>query len=170
MISAPFAPVTLAFLAGILLGRLDLHPLLAPGCGFAALVTSLAWRRAQPFVLSAVFMLWVCLGMWRMDMWETHPARRLTALLTDELQVVRLHGIVRDDPAELFSPNDASDQGYPVIGPPPLLGFAPSNAAGVGRMVKQEQVGGRDVAPIGAGLQVRRVLPVGLHVSTCVLC
>ena len=51
----------------------------------------------------------------------------------------------------------------PVIGPPPLLGFALSKAAGVGRMVKPEQVGGRDVAPIGAGLQVSRALPVGLH-------
>ena len=51
----------------------------------------------------------------------------------------------------------------PVIGPPPLLGFALSKAAGVGRMVKPEQVGGRDVAPIGAGLQVSRALPVGVR-------
>ena len=34
---------------------------------------------------------------------------------------------------------------------------------GGARMVKPEQVGGRDVAPIGAGLQVSRALPVGLH-------
>ena len=42
----------------------------------------------------------------------------------------------------------------PVIAPRP---------SAVGGMVKQEQVGGRDVAPIGAGLQVPRALPVGLH-------
>jgi len=54
----------------------------------------------------------------------------------------------------------------PVIAPRP---------SAVGGMVKQEQVGGRDVAPIGAGVQVPRAprpawydrrggLPVGLHI------
>ena len=71
----------------------------------------------------------------------------------------------------------------PVIGPPPCFalpreiaqrfpGLSPGNAShftgrskalGVGRMVQQEHAGGRDVAPIGAGLRVPRALPVGLH-------
>ncbi len=50
----------------------------------------------------------------------------------------------------------------PVIGPPPTLGFA-KRSMGVGRMVKQEHAGGREVAPIGAGWQVPQALPVGLH-------
>ena len=33
----------------------------------------------------------------------------------------------------------------------------------VGGMVEQQQIGGRDVASIGAGLSVPRVLPVRLH-------
>jgi len=52
----------------------------------------------------------------------------------------------------------------PVIGPPPTLCFA-KRSMGVGRMVKQEHAGGRDVAPIGAGLRVPRALPVGLHMT-----
>jgi len=52
----------------------------------------------------------------------------------------------------------------PVIGPPPCFALR-SKALGVGRMVKQEHAGGRDVAPIGAGLRVPRALPVGLHAT-----
>ena len=48
----------------------------------------------------------------------------------------------------------AKISGIPVIAPRP---------SAVGGMVKQKQVGGRDVAPIGAGLQVPRALPGGLH-------
>jgi hypothetical protein len=44
--------------------------------------------------------------------------------------------------------------GDPAIGRRPLA---------VGRMVEQEHSGGRDVAPIGAGVQVPRAVPVGLH-------
>ena len=49
----------------------------------------------------------------------------------------------------------------PVIGP---------RLSAVGRMVKQEHAGGRDVAPIGAGLRVPRALPVGLHGASCLFC
>ena len=42
----------------------------------------------------------------------------------------------------------------PAIGPRP---------SAVGRMVEQEHSGGRDVAPIGAGVQAPRAVPVGLH-------
>lgn len=109
---APLVPVALAFLTGILLGRLDLHPLLAPGCSLIALGVALAWRRTPSWALAPVLLLWVSLGMWRMETWEAHPARRLTALLTDEPQAIQLHGTVRDDPAELFSPNDMADRRY----------------------------------------------------------
>ncbi|MDP3702887.1 MAG: hypothetical protein Q8R78_00640 [Candidatus Omnitrophota bacterium] len=35
----------------------------------------------------------------------------------------------------------------------------------MGRMVEQEHSGGRDVAPIGAGVQVSRAVLVGLHMD-----
>ncbi|MDP3704163.1 MAG: 5'-3' exonuclease H3TH domain-containing protein, partial [Candidatus Omnitrophota bacterium] len=49
--------------------------------------------------------------------------------------------------------------GDPAIGPRP---------SAVGRMVEQEHSGGRDVAPIGAGVQAPRAVPVGLHPMTAV--
>ena len=79
------------------------------------------------------------------------------------LTVNRRLGVFIGSECALFESERAQAGHNPVIGPPPLLGFASSKAAGVVRMVKQEQVGGRDVAPIGAGLQVPRALPVGLH-------
>jgi len=54
----------------------------------------------------------------------------------------------------------ASKGTNPAIGPRP---------SAVGRMVEQEHSGGRDVAPIGAGVQVTRAVPVGLHGQPLVL-
>jgi len=40
--------------------------------------------------------------MLRLIVWHAHPTERLPTVLSDAPQLVRLHGIVRDDPVELF--------------------------------------------------------------------
>ncbi|MDP3703961.1 MAG: site-specific tyrosine recombinase, partial [Candidatus Omnitrophota bacterium] len=58
--------------------------------------------------------------------------------------------------------------GYLTTARPRLIGRHPDPAIGprpsaVGRMVEQKHSGRRDVAPIGAGVQAPRAVPVGLH-------
>lgn len=105
---APLVPVTVAFLIGILLGEYAApHPM---GLAIAGLVSAgaVVWgrRRAKSRVL-AVLLLWGCLGALRMAVWEQHPDAGLTELLSDDPQPVQLHGVVVDDPSELFEPGEA---------------------------------------------------------------
>jgi competence protein ComEC len=105
---APLVPVTLAFLSGILLGtyaRLTPVGLIVVGTVSAG-VALWRWRRTTSGVI-ALLVLWGCLGALRMAIWERHPDTRLTAVLSDEPQSVQLHGLVVDDPVELFEPGEA---------------------------------------------------------------
>ncbi|MBI2495370.1 MAG: ComEC/Rec2 family competence protein, partial [Candidatus Omnitrophica bacterium] len=62
-----------------------------------------ATRNAQ---LVALLLFWGCLGTLRMTVWHRHPDAQLTEALSDEPQPVRLHGLVVDDPVELFEPGE----------------------------------------------------------------
>ena len=44
--------------------------------------------------------------MLRVLVWHTHPDERLKDELTNAPRQVRLHGIVLDEPVELFEPNE----------------------------------------------------------------
>ena len=63
---------------------------------------------------------------------------------------------------EAPAPAPAQAPPAPAPAPPPDPAIAPRPSA-VGGMVVQPPMGGRDVAPIGAGVSVPRALPVGLH-------
>jgi len=109
--SAPFVPVTIAFLFGILLGPFRWSAPL--GLVVGALSAALAIRRGtrERWSSVAVVVLWLCLGMLRMALWHSHPSARLATALSDEPKKVRLHGVVRDDPVQPFDPNDLESGG-----------------------------------------------------------
>lgn len=106
-VQAPFVPVTLAFLLGILMGtsaRLPLSGLIVLGTGSACIC--LWWWRRSRFGAFALLLLWGCLGALRMSVWENHPDARLPEFLSIDPRPVQLHGIVVDDPTEFFEPTD----------------------------------------------------------------
>lgn len=105
---APLVPVTLAFLAGILIGT---HvPPAAWSLVVVGIVSSGAalwrWRHARSGAV-VLLLLWGCLGALRMTVWQRHPDTSLTEALSEEPQSVTLHGLVVDDPVELFEPGEA---------------------------------------------------------------
>src|SRR3989338_4786130 len=105
---APLVPATLAFLAGILLGTYTWLPLWSLVLGGALSVGVVLWRwKSHSSGLIALLLLWGCLGALRMAVWEQHPDMRLKEVLSDEPQLVQLHGVVVDDPVELFEPGEA---------------------------------------------------------------
>ena len=109
---APVAPVGIAFIAGILLGRWGLMPMSwwSVMGGVVAVMTLVmhaadshrARRHAQ---LIGLLVLWMCLGALRMQVWRVHPQLRFASVLSDEPRAIAIHGIVRDDPAEVFAPS-----------------------------------------------------------------
>ena len=106
--NAPLVPVTLAFLAGILVGTPAWLP---PWClaivGLVSAGVALwRWRRFRCGVLAAL-LLWSCLGALRVEAWRAHPEERLSAALPEDPQPVRLHGVLVTDPVELFEPADS---------------------------------------------------------------
>jgi len=83
-----------------------------------------------------------------------HLLKQGAALVTSVEDILEELGLApqpaRSNPARVPAPEPTD----PAIGPRP---------SAVGRMVEQEHSGGRDVAPIGAGVQAPRAVPVGLH-------
>ncbi len=151
-VQAPLVPVTFAFLSGILLGTSAWLPpvsLIVVGAVSAG-VSLWRWRRARSGVL-VLLLLWGCIGALRMTVWAAHPGARLAAVLPVEPRPVRLHGVVVNDPAELFEPGEAraAEDGDATVDPS-------TRATAYGRGLAQ------DSAP-----QVHhkgpRALPVGLH-------
>ena len=108
--NAPLVPVTIAFLAGILVG---VHGLGAPtGVAVGAVGAALALRRTatQHPAIIAVLLLWAALGWLRMALWQSHPYTQLERWLSEEPKPVALHGIVQDDPVEPFAPDERAHQ------------------------------------------------------------
>lgn len=110
-VQAPLAPVTLTWLAGILIQTAaPLPPIMLIIVGIASAGAALwRWRRANSAVL-ALLLFWGCLGALRIAVWEHHPDAALRALLSDDPQSVQLHGLVVDDPVELFEPDDTEPE------------------------------------------------------------
>lgn len=107
-VQAPLVPVTAAFLSGILLGTYArLPPIRFIVTGIVSAGVALWWRRRTRSGIVALLLLWVCLGALRMAAWERHPDTGLRALLSEEPQPVQLHGLVLDDPVELFEPGES---------------------------------------------------------------
>lgn len=108
--NAPLVPVTVACLLGILLGTQDLALGLVGCCAAMSAAAALLPRRRARAGLAALLLLWVCLGALWMRLWSAHPDARLADVLSDEPEVVQLHGIVRDDPVEPFTLRDEADE------------------------------------------------------------
>jgi competence protein ComEC len=105
---APLVSVTVAFLLGILLGDAAApHPAGLVVAGLMSAWAALWGRRRAKAKVVAILLLWLCLGALRMVVWERHPDAGLPKLLSDEPQPVQLHGLVVDDPVELFEPGEA---------------------------------------------------------------
>ncbi len=112
MMKAPLVPVTLAFLAGVLCDApapsWALLVLIAIGVLSAA--AAIRRRRESRWALPGLMLLWLCLGLLRMDVWRSHPDAQLSAILPDEPAPVRLHGVVISDPVQPFDPQEAEPQ------------------------------------------------------------
>ncbi len=108
--NAPLVPVTLAFLLGIVLAAQGLAVGPVGCCAAMSAVAALLSHRRARAGLAALLLLWVCLGALWMCLWSAHPDARLADVLLDEPEVVQLHGIVREDPVEPFTPRDEADE------------------------------------------------------------
>ena len=109
---APLVPVTVAFLLGILLGEsAQPHPAGLVLAGALSGGVILWGRRGAKAKVLALLLLWGCLGALRMTLWHMHPDAQLKEVLQDEPQPAMLHGLVVDDPVELFEPGDAHAAG-----------------------------------------------------------
>lgn len=111
----PLVPVVLAFMAGIWLAE-ALSPYamaLVWSVGLLSGLISLRWRHARAGFL-ALLLVWGCLGTLRMTIWHQRPDAHVSKLVTDEPQVIRLHGVVVEDPVELLSPNEPERQAVVV--------------------------------------------------------
>ncbi|MDP3704219.1 MAG: ComEC/Rec2 family competence protein, partial [Candidatus Omnitrophota bacterium] len=104
--SAPLVPITIALLVGILCGASGFGPW--PGVAVGLLGAGLAVRQAKAprIAMIGVLLLWGSVGWLRLSLWHAHPSAALEQQLPEEPQPVRLHGVVRDDPVELFEPNE----------------------------------------------------------------
>ncbi len=106
MATAPLVPITIAFLLGILVGT---HAHVAPSLPLVGglIGAAMAWRmRIHRRGVWAVLLVWLCLGMLRVMTWLAHPDHRLKDRLFDEPQPIAVHGVVTDDPVELFEPDE----------------------------------------------------------------
>ncbi len=105
--NAPLVPVTLAFTAGIMFALyVAVRPLVLMVGGVLCVLAALYPRATDRWKLIGVCLFWSILGMLRLLIWQAHPDGQLRAMLPDQPQQVRLHGVVTDSPAEMFSPGD----------------------------------------------------------------
>lgn len=110
--TAPLVPIAIAFLLGVLAGtwRPDAPWMMLAALGLAGAALA-AWPRLPArWALMALLCCWGCLGLLRMELWRAHPAAVLQERLPDEPEPVQVHGVVRDDPAGLFDPDDLGPQ------------------------------------------------------------
>ena len=107
----PLVPIAVSFLLGILLGTILPYSLLVVSIVASSFVMgAVLWRSARRRGLVSLLGLWMCLGLLRVLVWETHPSAGLVKFLSDEPQQVQLHGVVGDDPTETFTPRDVASQ------------------------------------------------------------
>ena len=112
--NAPLVPISVAFCIGVLSGFLA-----APSVLIAWSVAGISawcawrWRRRFPYARPALLILWVCLGILRVLLWQTHPAAQLKEVIPDAPQRVRLHAVVADDPLKRTDPYAALDPSAP---------------------------------------------------------
>ena len=107
----PLVPVSLAFLIGVAAAQQLALPTV-PLLSVAALSVALgAWALGRPRLSSAVLLvLWVSLGALRHLTWSHHPPHHVVHAVPADPAPVALHGVVVEDPAELFSPNEPQRQ------------------------------------------------------------
>lgn len=99
---SPLVPVTLAFIAGIILGTLSHIPVIVGLLlGFLSAILTMSLRVRTCLRGAALVTLWICLGFSRVDVWNAHPAEQLKDLVPDDARAVRLHGVIVSDPAPL---------------------------------------------------------------------
>ena len=110
VIRAPLVPVTAAFLLGTMCAPTlgwQVSWLAGVALGFGVVALRVRSRRVG---LAALLGLWAVLGMGRAAVWARHPENRLADWLPEEPAFVRLHGVVLDDPVQLFEPDDPAPQ------------------------------------------------------------
>ena len=104
---APLVPVTLAFLAGILVGMSAwIPPWSLVVVGVVSAGVALWGRRHARSGIIALLLLWGCLGALRVAAWSAHPDARLAAQVPEEPQPVRVHAVVAHDPTGFFEPGE----------------------------------------------------------------
>ncbi len=109
--TAPFVSIAVAFVLGVLAGSRGSLPLWGVAGLGAAAAAFAAWPRLRGrWGLAALLVVWGCLGLLRVAVWRAHPAEALAARLPEAPADVQLRGLVRDDPSELFGPDDLGTQ------------------------------------------------------------
>ena len=107
----PLVPMTLAFLAGILLAWwVPVAPAFLLGVGLLCGAASLAWRKPPRVGCIALVVLWLCVGALRTTRWNHRPSAHVARLVAAEPTPVLVHGLVVDDPVELFAPGEPERQ------------------------------------------------------------
>jgi len=103
----PLVPIAVAYLLGVLVASsLSLIPSIPFVVGLSGVLTSLTARSHRRVSLIALLVLWVCIGMLRTTSWLSVPPSHVRFLVRPEPEPVLVHGVVVDDPVELFSPNE----------------------------------------------------------------
>ena len=106
--NAPLVCVTIAFMVGILIGTsMSWVGWVLIGCAVITAAFVFFKRAYRSWALMVLWFIWIGLGMLRVMLWYAHPAERLLEQLPIEQEQVRLHGIIWDDPTEIFSPDEA---------------------------------------------------------------
>ncbi len=102
---APLVPITIALLLGILAGR-DGGPVVVVAAATISAIAALVTRRDGRMGITALLVLWLCLGMLRVQLRHAHPENRLSLVLPDAPQPVCVHGVVITDPAGPLDPDE----------------------------------------------------------------
>ncbi|MBI3087856.1 MAG: DNA internalization-related competence protein ComEC/Rec2 [Candidatus Omnitrophica bacterium] len=114
---APLVPAALLFMLGILAA--SLQPLAwGPLVGIGSAAAVLAWLfRRRPWVSAlALLMLWGALGALRYTLWAHQPVHHVARLVSEEPARAAVHGVVVEDPVELFAPHEPFDSASPRSG------------------------------------------------------
>lgn len=107
----PLVSIALAFLVGIMLAwHGQLAPTLLLGAGLVCGVGSLVWRKRPYAGFVTLLVLWLCVGALRTTTWNHRPINHVARLMADEPTPVIVHGVVVDDPVELFAPGEPERQ------------------------------------------------------------
>ena len=107
----PLVPASLSFIAGILLAWSVPLPLpILFSVGLVSGLASILWRRRRWAGVGVLLLLWASLGALRTLSWQHRPAHHVAFAVQPDPAPVIVHGVVVDDPVELFAPGEPERQ------------------------------------------------------------